>query len=171
MEHNSTIPKVENISRRNVIIGAAAAATSLLARNSFASSHEGMEQGHSHGHKENGSMHSGHKMADMALIDAANSCLKHGEICMDHCIELVKAGDTSIAACLASVSEMLASCAAISKLAAYQSVHLPAFAKACIAVCEDCEKECRRHEDKHIECKNCAESCKECIAACKKVAA
>lgn len=159
---------VETISRRNVLLGAlgaAAAGTSLLAVNSFAASHG--DHGDSHG----SSSHAGHQMTNLSLVDAAAGCIKSGQICSNHCVDLVKAGDTSIARCLETVSEMLASCTALAQLASFQSPHLPAFAKVCISICEDCEKECRKHEDKHAACRNCAESCKECIAACKKIAA
>lgn len=101
------------------------------------------------------------------IIDAALECVKNGEACSQHCIELFKEGDTSVAACADAVQEMLASCNALAKLAAHNSRHLKAFVEACIGVCEDCEKECREHEDKHAECKACADSCANCIDACK----
>ena len=100
------------------------------------------------------------------VIDHAMDCIKKGETCNQHCIDLFKAGDTSVAACADSVQEMLASCTAMSKLAAYNSRHLNAFMKVCINVCEDCEKECRKHEDKHAECKACADSCADCVKVC-----
>ena len=101
------------------------------------------------------------------VLDHAMDCIKKGEICNQHCIELFKAGDTSVADCADSVQEMLASCTAMSKLAAYDSKHLKALMKVCIGVCEDCEKECRKHENKHAECKACANSCADCIKVCK----
>ena len=101
------------------------------------------------------------------VIDHAMDCIKKGETCSQHCIDLFKSGDTSVADCADSVHEMLASCTAMSKLAAYNSKHLKALMKVCIGVCEDCEKECRKHEDKHAECKACADSCADCIKVCK----
>jgi len=38
-------------------------------------------------------------------------------------------------------------------------------------VCEACEKECRKHEMKHAECKACADSCAACLKECQKIAA
>lgn len=145
---------MENQDRRNLLLGAAAVATTFTAAPVFAATQ--------HHHKSN---------KNTGLIDAALDCLKSGQACNDHCIELVKAGDTSIADCMASVSEMLATCTALSQMASYQSKHLAAFAKVCISVCEDCENECKKHADKHAECKACADSCSDCIDACKKVAA
>ena len=152
---------IEDKSRRDVLLGAAVV-TTLAAGSAFASSE------HDH--------HAGHMMSapsnrDTSLMDAALHCVKSGEICNDHCIELVKQGDTSIAECLASVSDMLVTCAGLSRLAANESPHLAAFAKVCIAVCKDCEKACAKHENHHAECRACAQSCRECIKACEKVAA
>lgn len=142
----------ENQNRRNLLLGSVAVATALAAAPAFSAG------GHEH-HAEN---------PNAGLIDAALDCVKKGDVCQQHCIELVKAGDTSIADCLRTVVDMLPMCATLTKLASHQSVHLAALARVCIAVCEDCEKECRKHENKHAACKACAESCAACIEACKK---
>lgn len=151
---------IENRGRRDMLLGAAVV-TTLAAGNVMGAS------GHEH--------HEGHMMEpsnrDTSLIDAALHCVKSGQICNDHCIELVKKGDTSIAECLASVSDMLVTCEGLSRLAANNSKHLAAFAKVCISVCKDCERACAEHENHHAECRACAQSCRECIKACEKVAA
>jgi hypothetical protein len=41
--------------------------------------------------------------------------------------------------------------------------------KLCIDICGDCEKECRKHEEHHVQCKNCADSCAAFIREGKKV--
>lgn len=151
---------LQNKSRRDMLAGAAAVAATLAAGTAFAASDKAPVSHHHHGMNKN-----------TAIIDAALDCVKKGQACNDHCINLVKAGDTSIAACMDTVTEMLAMCTALSQMASSQSRHLTALTKVCIAVCEDCEKECRKHENKHAECKACAESCHACIEACKKVAA
>jgi len=86
---------------------------------------------------------------------------------VQHCIELFKQGDTSVAECADTVQDMLASCTAMSQLASYNSPHLKKMLHVCIAVCEDCESACREHADKHAECKACADSCEECIKVSK----
>lgn len=101
------------------------------------------------------------------LVDSALACIKSGEACNAHCIELFKTGDTSVAGCADAVQEMLAACAALSKLAAYDSRHLKSMVQLCLDVCSDCEKECRKHEAKHAECKACADSCADCIKVSK----
>lgn len=105
------------------------------------------------------------------LVDAALSCIHKGNACMNHCLQLFKVGDNSVAECAESVNEMLSMCNTLASLAASDSRHLVAFAKVCSAVCEDCEKECRKHEEHHAECKACAESCALCIEECNKIAA
>lgn len=105
------------------------------------------------------------------LVQAALDCVKAGQTCTNHCIGLFKRGDTSTAACMAAVTEMLAMCTALSQMASYNSVYLPALASVCAKVCQNCEQECRKHENKHSACKACAESCAHCITECEKVAA
>jgi hypothetical protein len=52
------------------------------------------------------------------------------------------------------------------QLAGQDAKRLKDYAKVCVAVCSDCEDECRKHEFHHIECKNCAEACAAMIKAC-----
>jgi Cys-rich four helix bundle protein (predicted Tat secretion target) len=103
------------------------------------------------------------------LIDAALTCVGRGEVCLDHCIQLLATGDTALKYCIRTVSAMLPMCAALSRLAALDAQRLKDVAKVCIDVCADCEKECRRHQDQHPACKACAVSCADCIQACKAV--
>jgi len=74
-------------------------------------------------------------------------------------METFVAGDTTMAECARAVQEMLVTCRAFAQLAANDSVVLPPMAKACIAVCEECEKQCRPHEEHQPECKDCADAC------------
>ena len=93
------------------------------------------------------------------LIDAAKKCATTGDVCLKHCIRLTKAGDTSLAGCMAAVQAMLPVCAAAGKLASLDAKRLKDIVKVCADVCADCEAECRKHEFHHKECKACAESC------------
>lgn len=101
------------------------------------------------------------------LIDAAKRCGTVGDTCVKHCIRLTKAGDTSLAACMAAVQSMLPVCGAIGRLASLDSKRLKDLAKVCADVCADCEAECRKHEFHHKECKNCAEACANMVKECK----
>jgi Cys-rich four helix bundle protein (predicted Tat secretion target) len=106
-----------------------------------------------------------------ALVDAALDCVKTGQACLDHCLRVLKTGDTSLADCAVAVDELAATCLALSRLAALDSQHLPAFASVASKICAACEAECRKHAEHHAACATCAESCRECIAECKKVMA
>jgi len=106
-----------------------------------------------------------------AVVDAALDCVRKGNMCLDHCLALFQANDTSVADCAVSVKQMLPMCDTLSKLAMADSKHLKQLVSVCIEVCADCEKECRKHADKHAACKACAESCAACIKACKALVA
>ncbi len=150
----SDLPSPE---RRSLLLGAAALTAVAAAGPAAASSRDEHEHNHEHAHGE-----------ENPLVESALDCVKTGERCAAHCIELFKTGDTSLARCLAAVTEMLPMCTALARLAATNSRHLPALAQVCISVCEDCEKACRKHEKEHPECRECAEACAECIEDCRK---
>jgi Cys-rich four helix bundle protein (predicted Tat secretion target) len=136
----------EGISRRHLLIGAAATAAAMATSAAYAGDHPG------HRHED-------HATRNPALLDAVNQCLDKGQRCIAHCLVSFKEGDTSLAACAAKVHEMEAVCNGFSYLVASNSVYTKDYAKICKQVCADCEKECREHEDKHVECKECAEAC------------
>lgn len=142
-----------DLSKRNLIQGAVAATMVAASGATLASEHK----------------HADAQSND--LVSAALSCIEKGNICMNHCLQLFKVGDKSVADCADSVNEMLSMCNTLVNLAANDSKHLVAFAEVCSAVCEDCEKECRKHENHHAECKACAESCATCIDECNKITA
>lgn len=144
--------------RRDLLIGAAALG-SLAGLSAL-----GAARAEEHGHE-----HHQHTIDQgrLRVIQHATDCVNKGEICIEHCLQLFKAGDTSVAECAETTHEMLASCTAMGKLAAYDSRHLKDFMRVCMGVCEDCEKACREHENKHAECKACADSCADCIRVCK----
>jgi len=152
--------KNEEISqdRRDVLIGAGAAGLGVLAAAATSSTAwaEGMG-GHQH-----------HAMASQTkdLAAALHHCVATSEICIDHCLDMFKSGDTTLADCAIIVQETMAFCEAHAKLASYNSKHLKAMNELGIKVCETCEKECRKHE-KHASCKACADACVDCIKACK----
>lgn len=105
--------------------------------------------------------------ANKTLVDAASDCVKAGQACLVHCMEAFSAGDTSLVACARIVDQMLSVCGTLQKLAAAGSPRLSDMAKVALAICDDCEKECRKHADHHATCKACAEACKACGEACK----
>lgn len=148
---------MKEFSRRDLLKGAVAASAAMASTTVF-----GAKMDHSH---------MNHGNPNSAVIDTALDCLKNGQACLDHCIELFKMGDNSVANCADKVTEMLAMCTALSQMASYNSKHLAKFAKVCAAVCKDCKKACDEHADKHKACKDCSDSCKKCIKECEKIAA
>jgi Cys-rich four helix bundle protein (predicted Tat secretion target) len=107
--------------------------------------------------------------ANPALVSAAARCDSVGTICLNHCIRLTRAGDKSIADCMRAVQAMLPVCRAIRQLAGQDARRLKDMARVCMAVCSDCEDECRKHEFHHVECRNCAEACAAMVRECKVV--
>jgi Cys-rich four helix bundle protein (predicted Tat secretion target) len=116
---------------------------------------------HDHGHMQ-------HTSPLQALLGASADCVAKGQACIAHCLVLLADGDKAMAACAQSVSQTIALCNALESLAAQQSSLVPALAKVTLEACQNCEKECRKHEQ-HAQCKACAESCVACIKECKAV--
>ncbi|MBF0185063.1 MAG: four-helix bundle copper-binding protein [Magnetococcales bacterium] len=155
------------MNRRDFIATSGLAATAvLLAQNVLAE--EKAAEAHPPG------AHAGHShpvVPNLPLIQSAAHCLMVGQMCIQHCMMLLSTGDTSLTDCARSVSDMLTVCHALQQLAIAQSPHLPAMAELAVKVCDSCERECRKHENKHAACKACAEACKACAVECRKVAA
>ena len=102
------------------------------------------------------------------MVGAAGECQVAGEICQAHCQTMLATGDNSLAACAASVRDMMASCSSLMQMAASNSKHLPAMAKLCSQILQECKDECEKHPE-HAECKACAQACDGCLKECKKV--
>ena len=151
-------PETPRLGRRQLLAGAASLAGLAMAGPALAGSH-----GHGHGASGQGHGSSGQKAhaKHAQIVDAARECVRTGEICRSHCLETFRAGETMMADCAWSVEQMLPVCDAFAALATYDSPHLGDMAAGCLKVCEDCEKECRKHEKRHAECKDCAEACAE----------
>lgn len=149
---------------RRELLGAAIGGASLaVAVNSALAEDEHMDHMEHMEHMD----HAAH-MGATGLAEVARKCAAAGDACISHCLALFVAGDNSVAACAKSVYQMNAMCEALARLASASSPHLSAMAKVCHDVCLDCEKECRKHEKEHVECKACAESCAACAEECKK---
>ncbi len=148
------------MNRREMLAGGVAlAAAAAAARAAEPAMHE-----HHHHHSSAPS-----EAANLAV--AAADCQQKGQVCIDHCLVLLGEGDKAMAACAQSVSQMLSVCAALQRLANANSKHLPHMAHVALGVCRDCEAECKKHADKHVQCKDCMESCAACARLCEKMAA
>jgi Cys-rich four helix bundle protein (predicted Tat secretion target) len=154
------------LSRRELLetaggIGVAITATSALA----AEGHDHME--HNHMDHDHAAMMT--PPPHQALLDTASSCIKTGLACINHCFETFATGDTAMVSCARSVDQMLSVCGTLAKLASVNSSHLPEMAKLALVICQECEKECRKHADHHAVCKACADACSACADECKKI--
>ena len=109
----------------------------------------------------------GHNHADHApkhpgALEAANDCSEKGRLCLAHCLVSFQEGDTTLATCAKSVSEMLSLCDAFAAQVVNNSKYIEGIADVCRTACADCEKECRKHEE-HIECKAWAQACADLV--------
>lgn len=146
------------MNRRNAFLNTG---TVLLAAASGAAfAQEMAHAAHDHSHM--------HGAPNQGLLGASADCVTKGQSCLAHCLVLLADGDKAMAECAKSVSQTIALCSALESLAAQQSSLVPSLAKVTLQACEDCEKECRKHEQ-HAQCKACAESCVACIKECKAV--
>lgn len=147
------------MNKRELLTGAGVAVLAALATSNTLA----QDASHAHHHSAGG--------PNAALLAAAADCLVKGQICVSHCLELLGNGDKEMAGCAKAASQMLALCGALQSLVAQQSSYVPALAKTAMAACEACEKECRKHDKKHSQCKDCGDACAECAKQCKAVAA
>jgi Cys-rich four helix bundle protein (predicted Tat secretion target) len=151
--------------QRRHLVTAAAAATAAFAAMAQPKSKPAAADAHAHHH------HHGGAGKYEAVMHSAAHCVMTGEVCLAHCHMVLAEGDKSMAECAKSVNELVAACTALRALAAQESPRLPALAKVVMDVCLACEKECRKHEKKHQQCKDCGDACKACAEDCRKVVA
>lgn len=106
------------------------------------------------------------------VTDTAFDCIKKGEACTSHCLDMIAAGDTSMKNCLPTLANMMAACTAISKVASYDSAKpetIRHLAAVCADLCKDCSGACKMHADMHAVCKTCMEACNKCTEACTEI--
>lgn len=112
----------------------------------------------------------GHKHADRSpryldAFNAANNCSGKARLCLVHCLMSFEGGDTTLASCASSINQMISLCDTFSSQVANISKYIDGIAEVCRAACADCEKECRKHEKQHAECRECADACADLVSA------
>lgn len=152
-DKDTMIQESRGINRREVLLAMGAAATAAYAGSATAAM-----AGHDH---------SKHKPQHDDVLNATNDCTDKGQRCIAHCLVSFVEGDTELAVCASKVHEMQAICTAFSYLLASNSEYSKEYSKICITACDDCEKECRKH-DEHFECKDCGDACAALVKAIKK---
>jgi Cys-rich four helix bundle protein (predicted Tat secretion target) len=146
------------MNRREMLLGSVAMAGAAMVGSANAATHEH-------------DMHHHHEAPNAGLAAAASDCVQKGEACLSHCLVLLGDGDKDMAGCAKVVNQMLAICGALQNLVNQNSKHVARMAAIAMDACKQCEDECKKHADKHAECKACGESCAACYKECKKVAA
>ena len=142
----------EGISRREVLLGMGAAATMAYAGSASAAA-----KGHDH---------SKHSTQLNDVMDGVNACLDKGRRCISHCMVSFTEGDTELADCASKAQEMMSVCGGFAYLVASNSSYTKEYAEICAKVCDDCAKECKKHE-KHVECDACGKACDDLVDAIK----
>jgi Cys-rich four helix bundle protein (predicted Tat secretion target) len=148
------------MNRREMLLGSVAMASAAMVGSAHAATHD-----------HDMHMHHDHAAPNAGLAAAASDCVQKGEVCLSHCLILLGDGDKDMAGCAKAVNQMLAICSALQNLVNQNSKHVSRMAAIAMDACKQCEEECKKHADKHAECKACGESCAACYKECKKVAA
>jgi Cys-rich four helix bundle protein (predicted Tat secretion target) len=148
----TTDMRFDTLSRRDLLVSAGALGAAFVTGLSAA--------GDAPGHR-----HEDHAPKHPDILNTVNDCVIKGQQCVAHCLVAFQEGDTTLADCARKVSEMLPICKALSYQLASNSPYVKALSSVCRQACKDCEDECRKHEDKHVECKECGEACAAVVAA------
>ena len=149
------------MNRREMLMSSMALAGAAVVGRAQAAEHDHDMMQHEHHHGA---------PANAALAVAAADCLQKGQVCLSHCLVLLGEGDKGMADCSKSVNQMLALCGALQQLANQNSKLLARVAAIALDACNQCEEACKKHANKHEECKACGESCAACAKECKKLA-
>ncbi len=148
------------MNRRELLLGGMALAGAAMVGSAQAAEHDHMAHAHHHALPGNA-----------ALAASAADCVQKGQVCLSHCLILLGEGDKDMAGCAKSVNQMLALCGALQQLANQNSKQLAKLAAIAMDACLQCEEACKKHAEKHPECKACGESCAACAKECKKLSA
>ncbi len=148
MNDEATTKTPAAVSRRDLLLAAGALASAAAAGPALAD-----------GHGSAGHDHAAHAPRHPALLEAVEACTATGRRCISHCLTSFEEGDSSLAVCARRVHEMVAICDAMETLLASNSAYAKGMASVCRQACEDCSAECRKHADKHQECKACMDAC------------
>ena len=90
--------------------------------------------------------------SDQAFINAAYDCVKSGDVCLAHCLDLMATCDKSLGDCAQSVNELRVTCGALGSLAAQSAPSVAKLASVASDVCKNCEAACRKHGNEHAPC-------------------
>lgn len=155
--------------RRFIAAGMLAGLATSVASRAGAADHD-HHHGHDHGTGAVGADAHDHGPHFAALAASSAHCVETGNDCLRHCFGMIAAANTSMVACMKASYDLVHACAALQTLAAANSPHTRAMARAVADVCSACETECAKFPD-IAECRACGASCRACAAECRKIAA
>lgn len=158
------------MNRRELLLSGIALAGAAVVKGAQAAEHDHMMMDHAAMNHADMHMHH-HEKPYAALATATADCVQKGQACLSHCLVLLGEGDKDMADCSKSVNQMLAICGALQQLANQNAKQTTRLASIAMDACQQCEEACKKHADKHEECKACGESCATCYKECKKFAA
>lgn len=138
--------------RRELLIGAGAAIATATAGQALAAQHQG------HGDHEKHGKQDAHATPARVVFDNSVALGALGELCITFCFEHIPK-DTALLECAITAKEMVAVNAAVGELAVMDSPRLGGVARAALAVYDNCEEVCRKHEANHKICRQCADQC------------
>jgi Cys-rich four helix bundle protein (predicted Tat secretion target) len=147
------------MNRREILAGAGVLSTALMSGVAFGADR-----------KSDGSAPTREQLKK--IIDTSFDCLKTGEACGAHCVEMLSKGDTSMKTCYGTVQNMMAACSAMIKVGTVDSAKpetIKKLAGVCADLCKECAEACKVHSDHHAVCKACMDSCNKCIDACTQI--
>ncbi|KAB7666523.1 four-helix bundle copper-binding protein [Bacillus sp. B1-b2] len=101
---------------------------------------------------------------EQLVIKSLQECMIVANHCMNECLAEEHVG--RMLDCIYLDRECVEICSHLEQAIIRKSLYAKELAKICIAVCEDCAKECKKHDHKH--CQYCAEICTQCVENCKK---
>jgi len=141
--------------RRELLIGAGAAIATATAGQALAAQHQGHGDHEKHGKQD---AHATPPTPARVVFDNSVALGVLGELCITFCFEHIPK-DTALLECAITAKEMIAVNAAVGELAVMDSPRLGGVARAALAVYDNCEEVCRKHEAHHEICRQCADQC------------
>lgn len=96
------------------------------------------------------------------LMNKLKECIEACGNCISSCLK--EENVDNMRECIASDIDCLDICSSALKFLSRDSSNQDVLLKACIEVCQNCEKSCREHDMDH--CQKCADACKACKEAC-----
>ncbi len=146
------------MNRREVLMGTAGAAATLLAANgAFAADKKDDHDGH-------------HDHAMLECAKECQGCETECLMCSSHCLDEAVKGDKGHATCMQHCLDCAAMCQTCATVMSRGGPYAHTVAKVCADICDLCAAQCEKFkDDKH--CTQCAKVCRDCAKECRKMVA